>query len=153
MKLKKFKEHLERHGTDLRRWPEAERFAARAILDREPKAAEMLERARPLDSLLDSFEAAEAGPSLADNIAATALRTPQTPPTAEDSRDDRWMMKLLLPQLAGLAAAALLGMFVGWTDITPASQATETSTETLDLSDLVFGEEQGEAPDDLELAP
>ncbi|MDR6539750.1 hypothetical protein [Variovorax soli] len=45
-------------GSDLRRWPEAERAAAQMLLERDPLAKEFLARVAELDALLDSHAVA-----------------------------------------------------------------------------------------------
>lgn len=54
MTYERFETLAEAYGGDLRRWPEADREAGRALLDRDPRAAAVLAEADGLDALLDA---------------------------------------------------------------------------------------------------
>jgi hypothetical protein len=47
-----------------------------------------------------------------------------------------WSLSRLWPQAVGLAAAAVLGLVVGWADLLPGNFA---GGEAIDLSDLIAG--------------
>ncbi len=54
MTYERFETLADAYGGDLRRWPEAEREAARALLDSDPRATVLLREADGLDALLDA---------------------------------------------------------------------------------------------------
>lgn len=69
--LETFRDHLNRHGGDLCRWPAGHRAAARPLLDHSPEAQTMLAEAIGLDSCIATLPKAPRG--LADRIVAAAL--------------------------------------------------------------------------------
>jgi len=118
MTIERLREILEAYGAEPRRWPEAERDAALALIGRLPEARALRDGARRLDALLD-----EAAPLMdleldAAGIVArvkTAKVTPMAgkvrrpPPRAGNGR-----LSFGWPSFAGLAAAAAAGFIVGW---------------------------------------
>lgn len=104
MTLERFKELLDAFGADLRRWPEAERAAARALIAQAPEAQAALAAARRLDRLLDLYDPP------ADRAAEARLRVALA---AVPSRVPRRSARLPWPQAAALAATLLLGVATG----------------------------------------
>lgn len=96
------------YGADPRRWPEDERDAALAFAA-GPRAQAILARERRLDDLLDRALAPRATPQMVGRFAATPRRERVG----------------FAAQAAALAAAALLGLFVGWSAPTPAEQLND----------------------------
>lgn len=104
------------YGGDLRRWPEDEREAAQAFAERRPEAQAILARERRLDELLDRAATPRATPELVARFAQAPRR--------------RFGF---VAQLAGLAAAAALGLFVGWS--APLDSAGDDPWDTVALGD------------------
>lgn len=60
------------YGGDLRRWPEAEREAARALVAADPRAAALLREADGLDALLDAAPRPAPSHALREAVIASA---------------------------------------------------------------------------------
>jgi len=101
------------YGGDPRRWPAAERDAARAFLDADPEAERLLFEARQLDAALDASPQPRVSRALRDAILAAA---PQPGPEAKTGG---FFHDLLFGgfgrglMVAGLTAAAVLGVAIG----------------------------------------
>ena len=139
MNIKELTELLDRRGPEPGAWPSQERARAEALLESSSEARAKLEESRRLARALAAYEVEPAGADLAPRIAAAA----HAQATAAVSLPAAWTRpRFLLPQIAGLAAAALLGVYVGAANLLPgldlAAEATEIE-EAEDLSDLVFG--------------
>ncbi len=96
------------YGADLQRWPAAERSAAQALLERNDAASlQVLQQARQLDSLLDSYHLAPPDPALARRIAASAI--PDRPESFW-SRYADWLSRVgfVGVGLAGIATGILV---------------------------------------------
>lgn len=111
----RLKELIAAYGADHRRWPEAEQAAARALLQRMPELRVEIDRMAALDATLDRW--ASPAPlvdaaSLAARISATPQRR-QAPRTASRFRWPRFVW----PNAAGLAAVAVAGFLVGWSQL------------------------------------
>lgn len=72
MTYERFEHLADAYGGDLRRWPEAEREAARALRDADPRAAVLLREAYGLDALLDAAPRPVASHALREAIIASA---------------------------------------------------------------------------------
>ena len=72
MTYERFETLADAFGGDLRRWPEAEREAARALLDSDPRAAVLLRKADGLDALLDAAPRPVASHALRETVIASA---------------------------------------------------------------------------------
>ncbi len=99
MNLSTFEDHLDRHGSDLARWPADSRAEAAALLDTTPRARTLLHAMQDVDAYLrvkrpPSTEAA-------GHIAATAMRQRQALPHHRLSRNAAW------------SAAAGVALFLG----------------------------------------
>ncbi len=133
MNIEELSELLDRHGPEPEAWPSQERTPAEALLDSSSEARARLEESRRLARALAAYEVEPVAPDLARRIAAAA----HAPAGAGVSLPGAWARpRFLLPQLAGLAAAALLGVYVGAANLLP---GLAVAAETEDLSDLVFG--------------
>jgi hypothetical protein len=70
MDLPTFREHLDRYGADLERWPEDQRGAARQLAG-SVEASRLVDQARALDAMLLAMEAKDPPPGLAGRILAS----------------------------------------------------------------------------------
>jgi len=115
MKLERFSEILGAYGADPERWPAAERSAAEALLAASAEARAALADTRGIDRLLDELPRPltelDAGV-----VAARAIARSQDTARGQGGAARRgWLW--LAPSLTGLAAAALAGFLIGWTEI------------------------------------
>ncbi len=118
MKPERFEAMVAAYGAEPRRWPEEEREAALAFARTEGGAA-ALAAERRLDALLDRAETPRASRELVSRVAGTPWR-----------QRAGWAT-----QAATLAAAALLGLYVGWASLTPADRAADDPWDTALLVD------------------
>ena len=72
MTYERFETLADAYGGDLRRWPEGEREAARALLEGDPRAAVLLREADGLDALLDAAPRVVASHALRERVIAAA---------------------------------------------------------------------------------
>ena len=72
MTYERFETLADAYGGDLRRWPEAERAAARALLDSDPRGAALLAEADGLDALLDAAPRPTPSHALREAVIASA---------------------------------------------------------------------------------
>jgi hypothetical protein len=72
MTYERFEYLADAYGGDLRRWPESEREAGRALLDSDPRAALLLREADGLDALLDAAPRPVASHALREAVIASA---------------------------------------------------------------------------------
>jgi hypothetical protein len=100
-------EILDAYGADPARWPAAERDALRAMIAAEPALAAARDAARRLDAALGVLPPP---PALALNPVAIAA-------AARRLRGGAAPARRLWARAAGLAAAALVGVWVGWSGI------------------------------------
>lgn len=107
MTIERFAALIEAYGADRRRWPEAERRAALALLAADARARTLLADAHDLDWVLDADPAPAVSPALRARVLAGA-------PTPRQAA--RWALaawaRLWAPR-AGLAAAGLAGVMFG----------------------------------------
>ena len=116
------------YGADLRRWPEAERATAQALLDHGNVHARVaLQQARWLDSQLDSHQPAFPDPALVRQIRQSA-------PRSFWSRYANWLSP------AGLVGAGIAGIVTG---ILVASMSVPLPMLSSDVLPSVF--DQGDA--------
>ena len=98
------------YGADARRWPEAERAAARAFAAAEPDTtAPALADADAADALLHASRAAYPSMALRDRVIASAAEAGLK--ARREGR--RWLDRLALTLGAGWAAAACAGIVAG----------------------------------------
>ncbi len=114
---------FEAYGADPKRWPAEEREAATALVAGSAEARAYAREAQILDSLLDR---APLRPDTQVDAAALAARISRTPrlavstlPVTPRRREapTAWNFAFGWPNFAALAAAGLIGFFVGWTDL------------------------------------
>ncbi len=122
MKLERLTEILAAYGADPARWPATERAAAEAPLAASAAARAALADTRGLDRLLDALprpvSALDAGV-----VAARAIARSQSLGAGRAAAPrPGWLW--LAPSLAGLAGAAVIGFFIGWTEIDAAVAAS-----------------------------
>jgi hypothetical protein len=111
----RLKELIAAYGADHRRWPEAERALALALLERMPALRGEIDRMAALDKALDGW--ASPAPRIdAASLAARISATPQRRPALVETRRFRWP-NFAWPNAAGLAAAAVAGFLVGWSQL------------------------------------
>jgi hypothetical protein len=144
MMIWRFRRLIAAYGADPARWPPGQRSRADALLARSTKARTLLAEARAFDSLLMADAKPPAGERLAAAIVARTIGAVQERPlTPARAIALDWSLVRLWPQAVGLAAAAVLGFVVGWTDLLPES----FGGDTIDLADaLDAGIDDGGAP-------
>ena len=145
MTVERLTELIAAYGADPARWPEAERDAALALIEESAIARGALAEARALDALLAqdpapptlSFDAA----TLARRVTSEARFRPKPHNSVE--MESRWRLTFGWINFAGLAAAAIVGFVVGWSNpdvgfgLGPASEAQDV------LSSLAYTEDAG----------
>jgi len=99
MTLERLEVLLDAYGAAAERWPEAERDAARRMIEASGEARRMWESAAALDRLLDSLPADPPSPGLAADVLAAA-----SPPRAPR----RWTRVLVAAVPLAAAAAVVL---------------------------------------------
>jgi hypothetical protein len=144
MMIWRFRRLIAAYGADPARWPPGQRSRADALLARSTKARTLLAEARAFDSLLMADAKPPAGERLAAVIVARTIDAVQESPlTPARAIALDWSLVRLWPQAVGLAAAAVLGFVVGWTDLLPES----FGGDTIDLADVLdAGIDDGGAP-------
>ena len=101
MTLDRFAALLEAYGADPARWPDAERAAARALLERSSEARMRRDAAAALDALLDRAATAQPSSALAERILARAPARPKV-----------IRLRARVVAAVGLAAAASLALWL-----------------------------------------
>jgi len=135
MNVKRLEQILAAYGAKPERWPEAERDKALALLAQDAHAQRLLREARRLDGLLDSLSAQE----LHLDASSLAARLSERPQETTNIRRlaaarSRWRIPLIMPNLIGLAAAAVAGFWIGWSNPdTDSSRVTELVPYIADL--------------------
>jgi len=134
MMIWRFRRLIEAYGADPARWPAGERSRAEALLARSDRARRLLAEAQALDAVLMADARPAADERLAAAVIARATAAPQErrPKQPREFRLD-WSLARLWPQAVGLAAAAVLGFVVGWSDLLPPS----AGDDTVDLIDFL----------------
>lgn len=128
MTLHRLRQLAEAYGADPRRWPAAERASFEPLIGGQPAARSILRDEQNLDQLLDTWRLNSSDWALERRILATAAMTAQTRAARPWQRVLGWIATLwpgdrlpqgrqLWPQVAGLAAAAMIGFFVGISDL------------------------------------
>lgn len=108
MELARFAEILDAYGADPRRWPDAERDAAAALLAASQDARSLRDDAAALDMLLDLSAAPAPSPELMADILAGAA-----PRGLRAWLADFWPFGPAWQPASAFAAAAILGIAVG----------------------------------------
>jgi hypothetical protein len=127
MTLARLGELLDAYGAEPQRWPSAERAAAEALLQSEPRAAELQRSARLLDAQLDVFEVAEPSAHLQARVLEIPIRHAAAPARFTFA-PWRLIALALLPCALGFASGALLtddAQDDGWNEVNSLVQGAE----------------------------
>jgi hypothetical protein len=143
MTHEQFNDLIDAYGASPDRWPTAVRSAAMAYADASEEARNAMASTLQLDALLDGVvDRPQDSTATLENI----LAIPQ------QHRQVRWLrwarslnwfsdadldFSFVLPRLAGMAGAALIGFYIGTTDIVPLP-AGDSNATIYTLTDLVF---------------
>ena len=116
MNIERFQEILDAFGADPRRWPEAERGGALALVAGSDVARSRQAEARRLDMLLDEISL----PVRLDLDAAAIVAGVRDASGNVRLFSGRKTMpsSVVWPSFAGLAAAAVAGFVIGWFHVT-----------------------------------
>src|SRR6202142_3331296 len=135
--LDRFRELLDAYGAEPRRWPAGERAAAEALLAREPEARALRAKAAAIDGLLD--RATPLAPPIIDAeiLVADITAKPQSMPAEGVALRParRAPAGVFWLKVASLAAAAILGFFIGVTQLLNPGD-TSAPTSGLELADV-----------------
>jgi hypothetical protein len=138
MMIWRFRRLIAAYGADPGRWPPGQWAHAEALLARSAKARTLLAEAQAIDTLLMADVKPPADEQLAAAIVARAMGLPQERAAAASRAFGvEWSLARLWPQAVGLAAAAVLGFVIGWTDLLPANFG---GGDTIDLADILDGD-------------
>jgi hypothetical protein len=107
MTFERFEHLADAYGGDLRRWPEAEREAGRALASADPRAAGLLAQADRLDVLLDAAPRPAVSHALRERVIAAAAGAGLKPRRGRTPGLLAWLSG------AGWAAAACAGVVFG----------------------------------------
>ena len=122
---------IDAYGAEPARWPADERAAALLLLANSAEARAYAQDAEALDATLDC---APLRPTVTVDPAALAariIRAPNRRPAAPAGWSRRPVFGFGWPNVAALAAAAIVGFVVGWTDL------SSTATNARDSVDAV----------------
>lgn len=129
MTLDRLRDILAAYGADPAHWPDAERAALQALIAATPAAQAALAEAAALDALLAHDRPAM--PHLNPlQIAAQVAATPRIPRGG-------WMVRRMWPNVAGLAAAAIVGFVIGWTGLDQNFTTTASADQVEAVGDAV----------------
>ena len=144
MSMEEFRNLLDAWGTDAGRWPSDRRNDALALLASSEEARLLLADEAAFDQLLAGMPEAAPSAALTRNI----LAIPRT--ARHERKAGGWRFGFLpaLPRFAGLAAAALLGFYVGTTSLFQPARSMAADSETVNISDYVFGDSIDAGPGD-----
>ena len=126
MTLSRFQEIVDSYGSNINRWPLAERDAARTFLDYEPKAQEITEKAKLIDAMFDRMATPEPAsaafldqlihisdqPQAQDQSVAYATAKSETAPSSPSGFFAAAIIQFL-PRAVGLASVCVLGVVMG----------------------------------------
>ncbi|HEX9462856.1 MAG TPA: hypothetical protein VGB82_09675 [Alphaproteobacteria bacterium] len=141
MNPNRLKTLLDAYGADPRRWPAAERAAAQALLVSSVDARAAVQDAQRLDALLDRVPVsadAVADPALLAAIIATTVPPAGRRPARPWTEAFAARFAFGWPNFAALAAAAVVGFLIGWTDL---NQSAAASRDMVDMITPVTVEE------------
>jgi hypothetical protein len=132
LSVTEFEDLLDFHGSKFDRWPDPERSQAEALIAQSLDARRLYRQAQRLDAALDDVAPTLAAVDLsrlASQIRQQVLHTQQLKPERRFAfRLSSWLPEFGWPQLATLAAAASIGIVVGWTSAPTLLQTTETTS-------------------------
>jgi hypothetical protein len=136
MGMDEFRTLLDAWGANAARWPRERQADAEALLASSEEARLLLADEAAFDALLAGMPEPTPGAALVQDILAIPRAARQ------DRRAGGWRFGVLpaLPRFAGLTAATLLGFYIGTTSLFQPAQSMAVDTETVNISDYVFGE-------------
>lgn len=129
-------ELLAAYGSDPRRWPDAERAGAQALLARAPELAARLDAARRLDAALDLVQG-EVPATAAGRVAARIDRHISASLNRGDGGAPSWRAMLwsatgaTWPRAAAFASVVVLGIVAGLSSDPSPSVATDGVLEEI----------------------
>jgi hypothetical protein len=100
----RFRKLAEAYGSELERWPSAERTAARELILKRPELRSVLKAEAELDAWLDSARVDTLPAALLKRLEAVPENAPQPFP---------WRARSLLTPAVGWAFAAAFGLWLG----------------------------------------
>ena len=135
MTPERFSTLVDAYGGDPKRWPDAERAAALAYLEREPAARILVDDALRLDALIDRLQpvVATLDPRRITALAAATAQEQPAEVIVFKPRAHRPRFGWAWARAGALAAAGIAGLIVGMGDI--AHTAARSTNSALDLYD------------------
>lgn len=133
-----FEDRLDRHGSDLSRWPDAERVAAGMLLATSPPMRAAHARAAMLEQRLAAFEAPEPSSALRRNLLADFAAQ-----QARGGWQDRLWRQIggIRIALPAMATALALGVAIGSWLPPPGSSTDANSEDALALLQYDLGDD------------
>jgi len=122
---------IDAYGADPERWPADERAAALLLLANSAEARAYARDAGALDAVLDRVPLRPTVTIDPAALAARIARTPARRPAGQAAWSSRRAFGFGWPNVAALAAAAIVGFVVGWTDLN--TSATVTNRDVVDI--------------------
>lgn len=139
MELRRFREIVAAYGAAPRRWPEDERERAAAFAVSSQEARSVMAEAEKLDGLLSQAAAPISQPAFLDTVMALSNEA-QDEPQTDAVLPFTMNPSFLLPRLTSLAAAAVLGFFVGGSVVDNTNFASADNEDgQVDVSMLIYG--------------
>ena len=136
MSMDEFRTLLDAWGADPGRWPRERQGDAEALLASSGEARLLLADEAAFDQLLAGIPEATPSAALLGNV----LAIPRTAKQERKAGGGRFGFLPALPRFAGLAAAALMGFYIGTTSLFQPMQSMAADSETVNISDYVFGD-------------
>jgi hypothetical protein len=140
--LNRLRTIVEAYGADPRRWPEAERGSAEALVAESTAARDLVARAGRLDAALAEAAADVPDAALARLTAATAFPPPRE---SRPRTGGGWLNTLasaFWPRATVLASMAVLGIIVGLA-VEPTSPTVDGNTAIVSDLNADIGEDLG----------
>lgn len=146
MNLIRFQALIDAYGADAERWPLGERDSAESLLETSGAARAIISEARTLDALLADAPPVAVSPALKNRVLDIPEHTHQDWVRRDAREPFRLGLTFFLPRLAGFALASYMGFIVGGSLVTTQQYSDEEVLQaSVDLSDVVFGEDYEEA--------
>ncbi len=131
MDFSRLQELLDAYGAEPARWPADERATALALIQDSVEARRRFTAARMFDDVLDRHAPVAPPRFDAATLAARIAATPRPSRAPARAPGALWSISFAWPNFAGLAAAAIVGFVVGWTD--PSNVASPGASPGNDL--------------------
>ena len=119
---------IDAYGAEPARWPADERAAALLLLANSAEARAYAHEAEALDAMLNRVPLRPTVTVDPATLAAQITRAPKHRPAARTSWSLRPVFGFGWPNVAALAAAAVVGFVVGWTDLNSAASNSRDSS-------------------------